>query len=322
MFAATNFLKMIRIGIIGSDKRLLTIIDLIKTLEDIEITGCCCENYNYTEESSTYTGILFYPTCEALFRYVDAVVINFDVAGNVPLIIKCLKNFKHVLSMDTQGIRHKDFEYLEKIAEESNVKFYPEFGEPIFKISEKLYSSLSGFHYMNIHHSIGCWPIVTGEEKIFSALLQNLSLLMNLTGANIKKISANGWNFCDPGSGMLNVKLDFDNGSITNMLIVNAIVLKQFHVVCYNASSKTDISIEKDIGHASILPLTEGMPENISITIPPNEAILQRLTLFISAIRQNSHGLKAIENQFKALRVNYIIHEKINNFSSKNILYS
>jgi hypothetical protein len=322
MFVKTNFLKMIRIGILGSDKRLLTVCNQIKTLGDIELVGCYCEDYNCADTFSTSAGIVSFPTPDALFRYADAVIMNFDMAGNVPLIIKCLKNFKHVFSIDAHSVKYKDFEYLEKIAEESNVKFYPAFGTHNFNIPGKLYNSLSGFHYLNINHSVSCWPGVASDEKLFSALLQDLSFVMNLGTANIKRINANGWNLCGPGAGMLNARLDFDNGSMVNILIVNAIVAQQFQATCYNLSVRTDITIEEGIGRALLLPLTEGMPENILITMSPDEAMVQRVVSFIAAIRQNPDGLRALENQFKTIRVNYIIHEKINNFSSKNILYS
>lgn len=321
-FVTINFLRMIRIGIIGTDRQLLSVITEIKAIYGIEITGCFSDNYNCTKEFSADSGIVPYPTLEALFRYVDAVIINFDVSWNVLLIAKCLKSFKHVFSVDAKSIKFKECEYLEKIAEESNVKFYPEFGNSILRVPEKLQESFLDFQYINIHHNLNYAQGGVVGERLSFALLQDLSSLLGICKTNVKRVNASGWNFCEPGLGMINARLDFENGSIINFMISSIVAPYKFQATLFTASIKAEMIFENGNGRIITHPISGGISENILISFSEGESLSHSISLFISSIHQKTDGLRALENQFRAIRINNIIREKINNFSSKNILYS
>lgn len=308
-----NFLGMIRIGIIGSDKRLLSVVDQIKAMENIRLTGFLSEE-GISATAPCATG---YVSIEELLYHIDAVLLSSDVSMNTELIERCLKKFKHVLAIDVRAISYERMAYLEKIAEESNVIFYPDFGETLISLPKTI--GLTQFCYAGIKHSINYY---SEHENLSDILIQDINWILNLSGANIKKINASGWSFCNPGSGMLNVRLDFDNGSTANIVLENLAATKQFQASFYDTFTKTNISFEGATGQVIVLSLKTGEAEGFTIAPSQGVSLLKALSLFISAIAQEIPGLRALEAQFKTIRVNNLVHERINSYSSKNILYS
>ncbi|HEY4789317.1 MAG TPA: hypothetical protein VIH57_24875 [Bacteroidales bacterium] len=314
---------MIKIGIIGSDGHIQHLADLIKKNEDFELTGWYNDRCKDLEDAIFPDNFIEYPTLEALFRYVDSVVVNLKTVSDPTIITKCLKYFKHVFLTDAQYLKYDDFGYFEKIADESNVKFYPEFGRLTSESIDSFLFGLKDLLYIDINHTFSPNEGICSGGKLSLALLRDIDFLTNLIHANVKKVFANGWGFCEPGAGMMNARIDFDNASSANLLLINSIKPRQVHTVLYGKSMVTTIYAIDNIIKINQESLSSGMMINCFETIiPADNSLKQELILFASAIQQKNFGLRSIENKYKSIRIAHLIHEKINHFASINIFYS
>jgi hypothetical protein len=310
---------MIKIGIVGADKKILRLIDLIRTIEGVEITGYCMNN---EIDNSLNHNLLSYQTIEALFRYTDAVVLSHGPLKNVSIICKCLKHFKHVFLFGAQYLQYDDFTYLEKIAEESNVRFYPDFGTPASELLAGLCESLKDVQYIDLNHTFSATEGICDDGRLSLALLRDLNFLTDIVRVNIKKVTANGWGFCEPGAGMLNANIDFDNGAAANMLLVNSVKPRQLQIVLYGKSEIVRINLFDNTLKVTKESLTMGQTEDVEYKTSFDSAMKHEFKQFLSAIHSMPAGYRSIENKYSSMRMTHLIHEKINHFSSIGIFYS
>lgn len=322
MFVSINFLTMIKVGIIGQDSQLLHLPDLIVKQNNIELTGWYNENNVCTKIPLVSDNLIIYPTVEALFRYSDAIVISHQSITDITLVIKCLKHFKHVFLTDAQYLKYDDFIYLEKIAEESNVKFYPQFGSITFDSMHDLLDGLEDLLYIDINHTFSPQEGICVDGRFSLALLRDLYFLTDLIFARVKKVSANGWGFCEPGAGMLNAKIDFDNATSANLLLVNSNKPRQLQVVLYGKSVITRVNADDHLLRVTQETLNHGQINSFEKEITTASSLNNELKLFVAAIQQKPDGLRSLDNKYNSIRINHLIHEKINHFASINIFYS
>jgi len=321
MFVWINFLRMIKFGIIGSDRHLHQLAHLVKNTAEFELTGWYDDNF---EKGNTidFPGLITYPSIDALFRYVDAVAISCKSDNPVYIVCKCLKHFKHVFLTDAQCLKYHDYNYILKIAEESNVKFYPEFGSFIPDKIENLIPNVKDVQFIDINHTFSLNEGICVDGRLSLALLRDINFITNFLKANVKKINANGWGFCEPGAGMLNAKIDFDNGASANLLLVNSIKPRQIQTVLYGKSEIVRInSIDNifQISHESLTNWQVGCFEKIYAA----DSFLQyELNLFISYIQNKPQGLCLVDNKCKSIKTTHLIHEKIDHIASSTIFYS
>lgn len=311
---------MTKIGIIGSGEPLVRLAELINTTNGFKLTGW--SDGDHRSDISFPKNVVLYPTLEALLRYVDSIVINHNNFEDISIISKCLKNFKHVFLIEAQNLKYDDFIYLEKIAEESNVRLYLEFGSLGFGILNDLHDTLKDFQYIDITHTFAPNEGICVGGRLSLALLRDLNFLTNLVSANVKKINANGWGFCEPGAGMLNVKIDFDNGTSANLLLVNSIKPRQIQAVLYGKSEIKRIIDSDNLIKVSKESLSHGQLDGFERIVSSEVLIKRELEMFLSAIQQKITGLRSIENKYKSIRMTHLIHEKVNYLASINVFYS
>jgi hypothetical protein len=321
MFVWINFLSMIKIGIIGSDKHLMHLANLVRNTEDLELAGCFNDYYD-NFENILPDNLATFSSLESLLRHVDAVVVNCNSEGSVAKVCQSLKHFKHVFLMEAQYLKYKDYSYILKIAEESNVKFYPEFGNIVPESIEKLIDGFEDVQFVDVNQTFSPTEGICEDGRLSLALLRNIAFVGIFLKSNVKKINTNGWGFCEPGAGMLNAKIDFDNGASANLLLANSANPCQTQVVLYGRSEIVRINVLDNIFKVSRESLSKGQLGSFEKIYPAESFLKHELKLFYSAIQQNRIGLNAIDNSLKSIRTTFLIHEKINHIASINIFYS
>jgi hypothetical protein len=313
---------MIKIGIIGSNKSLLQVTDLIKAFGDIELTGCYDEDYNKAKEFSLPQNIIPYPTLESFFRYVDAVVLTHDLTSDILPIATCLKNFKHVFLLGAQYLKYPDFIYLEKIAAESNVILFPEFESHSANFQEALSDYINDVQFIEVTHTFPVTEEYCLSGRFSSSLICNLVLLTDLIRANVKRINANAWDFTESGAGMLNARIDFDNGSAANITLTNSIHPKQLQIEIYGKSEIVKFYATESTSLITKEPISNNQSDQCKTFPVKCDTISYGLHLLLSAIQQNINGTRSLENRYRSIHIAHLIHEKIIHSSSKNIFSS
>ena len=312
---------MVRIGIIGSDWHLAHLSNLLRDIEEFELTGWINDGYN-NESLPLFNGLVTYPSLDALFQNVDAIAVNSCTPDSISIIIKSLKHFKHVLLMDAQSLTYTDYNTILKIAEESDVTFYPEFGCFMPESIENFTDCLNDIQYIDINQTFSLNEGICVDGRLSLALLRNVNFITSFLRANVKKINANGWGFSEPGAGMLNSKIDFDNGASANMLLVNSIKPRQVQAVLYGKSETISINAIDNIFRISRESLLRGLLGCTEKIYSADCSLKNDLRLFLLAMQQSHYGLRSIENKHKSIRITHLIQEKINQFASISIFYS
>ena len=315
-----NLLTIMKIGIIGSDNLAHFIADLVKNADGLEITGCYDDNYAIAQDFATHYQIIPYSTFEALFRYVDAVVINFKSNDALYAIENCLKHFKHVFLINAQYLRYESYLHLEKIAEESNVKFYPVFGiNPGLLLND--ITTKKDLLFININHTYPSNQGIYLKGSLPALILQDINLILTVVNANVKKVNAGGWGLDQQGAGILNVKLDFDDASSSNLLICNIGKKEEMKAVFYFKSEIIQIDCSDYLVKQNCKDYDNNQQKTIDYKFTDNELFLQEFRLFQTSVQNNLILNHIPDNKYKSIRVAHLIQEKINHLTSSPIFY-
>jgi hypothetical protein len=320
MFVMLNLLTTMKIGIIGSDNLAHFIADLIKNADGLEITGCYDDNYTIAQDFGTRYQIIPYHTSEALFRYVDAVIINFKSNDALSTVESSLKHFKHVFLMNAQYLRYESYLHLEKIAEESNVKFYPVFGVNLGLLLSDI-SARRDLLFININHTYSSNQGIYLKGNLPALILQDINLILTVANANVKKVNAGGWGLDQPGTGILNVKLDFDDASSSNLFISNAGKKEELKAVLYFKSEIIQIECADYLIKQNCKDYDDNQQKAIDYKFTDNELFLQELRSFKTSVQNNLLLNQVPDNKYKSIRVAHLVHEKINHLTSSPIFY-
>lgn len=312
---------MVKIGIIGSGSQLNHLTNLLRNSDDFELIGCFDDNYANFDPSISEK-LLTFSSLETFLKQVDSVVIGCNSEGCVSKVCQCLKRGRHVFLIDSQYLNYGDYTSILKIAEESNVRFFPEFGSFVPENIENLIDGLADVQFVDVNQTFSPSEGICVDGRLSLALLRNITFIGSFIKANIKRINANGWGFCEPGAGMLNAKIDFDNGASANLLLTNSVNPRQTQVVLYGRSETSRISVVDNIFKVTRESLSKGHLGSYEKIYSADSTLKYELKLFLFAIQQNRIGLNAIEIRHKSIRSTYLIHEKINHIASINIFYS
>ena len=185
--------------------------NLAKNNSRVEIVACLEENETERKKSEERLGVTFdtQPYEEWLKTDVDAVAIGGRYGDRGQAIIKALKAGKHVIADKPICTRMEEYEEIEKLAKEKNVKIACMFDlryMPSARIAKTLFESgemgevrnvsFIGQHYLNY----GVRPSWYFEEGMHGGTLNDLAihgvdLITYLTGLCIKEVNgARCWN--------------------------------------------------------------------------------------------------------------------------------
>lgn len=320
MFVSINFLSMIKIGIIVSDTNAAQWVKLVKNIDDFELTGWYnigCE----ISDTSYLSDLIAYPSVDALFNYVDAIVVSCQFDDAVYIICKCLKSFKHVFLADVQHLKYVDFTYLLKIAEESNVRVFAGIGGLWPELPDNQWLDCQNIQCIDLNHTFSLKESLC-VGRLSLTLLRDANFITHLVKANVKKIDAKGWGFAEPGAGMLHATIDFDNGTSVRLLLCNSMKRYQIQAVVYGKSEIVTVSSENNIVKISREPLNDSTLDNNEEVFALECAMLKEFKQFLSAIKQEQSGLISINNKHKAIQLTHLIQEKINHIATINIFCS
>jgi hypothetical protein len=320
MFVMLNLLTTMKFGILGSDKLAHFAVDVIRNTEGLEVTGCYDDNYAIVKDFALHYHIVPYHTLEALYRYVDAVVVNLKSNDAFCLVEDCLKHFKHVFLVNAQHLRYESYLHLEKIAEESNVKFYAFFGLNIGLLLNNL-SNNKELHYINIDHTYSSNHGIYLKGSLPALILQDVNLVLSVAHANVKKVSANGWSLVQQGSGILNVKLDFDDGSSSNLLWCNSGTREELKAVFYFKTEILHIDCVEHLINQNCIDYDGLQNTSSDYKFTDIELFQQELKLFKTSVQNNLSPTQMPDNKYKSIRVAHLIQEKINHLTSSPIFY-
>lgn len=321
MFVRPNRLIMIKIGIIGTDSKVFQAGKLARNLEGFQMSGCYGDDSLKLKELADLYQFEMFDSYASLCEKSDAVIVNAGIADSFTIIGNCLRNFKHVFVVDANCLRQPDFVYYQKLAEESNVWFYPEFGfkgDPVLDVLSEYEADLQ---FVDIRHSLGGRNKLRFGSSLSSLLLNDLTFLYGVTHANVQRVNANGWNFNPAGTGMISARFDFDSAVLANLLVLNSGSREDFQMVLYTRSFLVKVFCTEDKFIISRESFSGTKMESTEMEVSSAIALKRELQLFLIAVN-NDLLMTRLDVKEQVLRTSFFIQEKINQLISSDIFSS
>lgn len=212
---------MIKIGIIGANEMGKRHAAQFIQIPDFELVGFFDHAASVATAFEAECNLTYYNDLNTLLDAVDAIDILSPVGTHFRYASQAIRKSKHVLLNGLLSEDIREAKQLSELAIEGNVnlkilhedKFHPDL--KTFKRMVKRPSYVELKRYQNKVLS------VSNDSMIFGMILSDIDLLTHIIGSNVKRVVANGAALFNSYTDFVNVRLEFDNGCVANMICGN-----------------------------------------------------------------------------------------------------
>ena len=298
---------MINIGIHTGHKNIQDYKKAIEPVTEFRFTGAYLNTF-VKDAVKRNNGIHFFIDFDELINKNDAIVfLNYDVS-QYEYLIKAVKSSKHVFFESVNMLELSDARELMKLAAEANVLFKIGLKDSCFACINDIKSE---FENPLLVESIiqkrkrkehTQFNII--DQEIIDLIFQILSLI----NGNVKRVSAKSVSSLHPYEDVVNINLEFDNGSIVSFS-ANLLSKKESNVITLY---KHEQYLRVDLLKKSILVKYQHGEKIVKRKLlRNNKAKINQLEDFRKAIEKGSVSLCSIEYGVKVLDVLQKIKEKM-----------
>lgn len=312
---------MIKTGIYGQFDTDQEILEKILDIPELNLIGVYCPDcFNKDIIENSGRQIKAYDKSESMLSEVDAVIALSPLSGleNVELLVK---NSKHVFFEPSSEYYNHDINKLTGIIEEANVKVQ------------------AGFHHRFNNTFLASKPFIQNPKFIQSKnfrrfsfdtesisvlmdmLINDIDIVLSVIRSSIKNIHANATsiNFVEPD--IINVRLEFMNGSVAQLTAGRIATENSHELSFYCEKDYTSIDlyrnkawlVKKRNSGSEIRLFQENIGDLIVDPIPvkPNNIYYDEISSFAKSIVYNKVPEVDIETVLKTYEIARIIKEKI-----------
>ncbi len=306
---------MINIGIVGVNELSKKHIEKIIEIPDFNISGF----YDRDEESSKNIekiyGLRRFESYAELVNYSDAVDILTPVGTHFNFAEDAIRNCRHVFVDKVLSENLEEAKELNRLAYEANIQLYVSRYEKFHKnfillkrlLNNPLYIESSKFDANIIN--------LSPEHLVFDLLLTELDMVLSIVKANVKRVRATGACLHGDIVDFVNVRIEFDNGCIYNML-GGSFNSKQQNKISFFQKNKT---YSLDLNNFKILVLNSNEEENPdhheeilkNSGKNHNEMIKRELEHFAGQISNHKLNLRTLHVNYQPIEVAHEIIERL-----------
>ncbi len=212
---------MIKIGIIGANELGKRHAAQLLQIPDFELVGFFDHSSAAAATFAAENNLTYFNELNKLLDEVDAIDILSPVGTHFRYASQAIRKSKHVLLNGLLSEDIREAKQLSELAIEGNVnlrilhedKFHPDL--KTFKRMVKRPNYVELKRYQNKVLS------VSNDSMIFGMILSDIDLLTHIIGSNVKRVVANGAALYTSYTDFVNVRLEFDNGCVANMICGN-----------------------------------------------------------------------------------------------------
>lgn len=212
---------MIKVGIIGANENGKRHAHQLKQMSQFELIGFYDHANTIAQSFAQEHTLKHYADLNEMLDAVDAVNILSPVGTHFRYASQAIRKSKHVLLNGLLSEDIREAKQLSELAIEANVnlrilhedKFHPDL--KTFKRLVKRPSYVELKRYQNKVLS------VSNDSMIFGMILGDIDLLTYIIGSNVKKVTANGAAIFTSYTDFVNVRLEFENGAVGNLVCGN-----------------------------------------------------------------------------------------------------
>lgn len=307
---------MIKTGIYGHSNFDASILDNIKDIAEFQIIGLCLSRNESNDNIANNLNLKTYNEVYSFLDEVDAVIALSPMSdlNNVELLVK---NSKHVFFEPLSKYSNKDISKLVDIIDEANVKVQ------------------AGFHYRFNNTFISAKPFIKNPKFIQSnnfkkygnetkscsvlmdMLINDIDIVLSVIRSSVKTVSANASSIGCDDTDIINVRIEFMNGSVAQ-LTVGRIATENSHTInfyCNKDYTSVDLCHNKvwQVRKRDVYNELELFAENIGdlvvvpIPVKSNNQYYDEFVSFAKSILNNHNP----EVNFETLKNTYKIIDEI-----------
>lgn len=318
---------MLKAGVLGAGHLGKIHLRLLQQSSQYELIGFYDANPEYAKKIVKEFGYKYFDTIDALIDAVDVIDIVTPTLTHHECAKKAILKGKHVFIEKPITNTVAEAEELIKLAKKHKVKGqvgHVERFNPAFKaVKDQIQTPM----FIETHRLAEFNPRGTDVPVVLDLMIHDIDAILSVVKSKVKSIHASGVSVISNSPDIANARLEFENGCVANLTssrisMKNMRKTRFFQRDAYIAvdflEKKVEVVKMKDAPKkvdefALILQNAEGVKKQIYFENPDigeNNAILEELETFASAINNDTTPIVSLEQGTEALRIAIKIIEK------------
>lgn len=303
---------------------------LLQLPNDYEVVGFFDPSPEKSKEAHDRFGLPYFASIEALIDACEVVDIVTPTLSHFDCATAALRSFRHVFIEKPITNTLDEARVLMSMAEEASVKVqvgHVERFNPAFRAARH---TLVKPLFIEAHRLAEFNPRGTDVSVVLDLMIHDIDILLSVTGANVRQVSASGVAVVSETPDIANARLEFDNGCVAN-LTASRISLKNMRKIrFFQRDAYIAVDFLKRESEIVRMRAVEGEPDPFSVTlnlgegkgfkeilfekpeVPETNAIRDELAAFAASIRENTEPEVTVRDGMRALEVAHLILEQIN----------
>ncbi len=298
---------MIRIGLAGSKKHIISHLEIFAKIPGIQISGYCDEFHSFQENILPF-GAEYCATADELIKHSDAVVYVTGEHRYYKTALQSLKESKHIFLSHGIVENKSQSQQLIKLAGEANVILMVERPGRYHAALASVMPHLKNIRLIELHTQ---FVSQNGHsyENLFRAVINDLDIIHTVLHSNVKNVKACGIKMVNGNPDVINVRLEFDNGSVAN-LNCSRVTPENVHFGMFTQQDRitkidflsNEVMVIKPEKRSGQLNGDYDLNPVVRKVVP-NNPLMDEYLNFIYSINNNSKLLSNREEQFKSLYI-------------------
>ena len=294
---------MLRIGVLGVGHLGKIHLKCLQELKgQFELVSFFDHQMAAAKEAMDLTGLMPSHSVEHLLDQVDAVVITVPTLAHYTMAIQAVRQFKHVFIEKPVCADMEEARALLKLVREAQVtcqvghieRFNPVYTAAIPMIAHP--SFIESRRLMPSHHR------GLDVSVVLDLMIHDIDLVLKITGANVRRITANGSSVFSSLIDVANVRLEMDNGCVAQLTASRIHHEAERRMTIYQKDQYLKLDfLEHRLEKVDAVHQAKGQSK--SIKVDPVNAIQLELQSFYHAIEHQIEPKVTLEDGMKALDI-------------------
>jgi predicted dehydrogenase len=203
---------MLQLGIINASAELPDYYKVIRELHPISFTGQYISSGQPLHHDQFPEGIRHYHDFDQFMADCDAVIIPQTKNAVYPLIVKVLKQSKHVLLGNPLLLDPDEMDHLFNLAEEANVVIKVIQNVKYYAVLKTASNYIKNPAYIEVRIDSA-----DHQRSIFDSIFNAIQPVVFINYSNLKKLHAVSIPMNAHMPGMINARIEFENGCVANI---------------------------------------------------------------------------------------------------------
>ena len=311
---------MLKVGVLGAGHLGKIHLRLLQQSDKYELVGFYDENQESGAKIAEEFGYKQFHTIATLIHAVNVIDIVTPTLSHYKCAKVAIKSGKHVFIEKPISNTVAEAEEIIALANEYHVKGqvgHVERFNPAFIATKDM---IENPMFIETHRLAEFNPRGTDVPVVLDLMIHDIDAILSVVPSKVKLINASGVSVISETPDIANARIEFENGCVAN-LTASRISMKNmrksrfFQKDAYISvdflEKKSEVVRMKDVPEnpdefAMILQNAEGVKKQIYFDNPevtPNNAILDELESFATAIENNTKPVVSLQQGTNALRV-------------------